>query len=365
MLALVIAGAVLFYLWRKKRNAAAAARQNEIGKGPHNPTRSSSTMRSDESDHPYENPSLGRNDPMVYQGSEPSNGHDAGPYASLKGQSLPHHYQGIGEKSTKVNSPPDDSVYDELMTSTGGTGSGYYFKLEPDGAQGSEASTMATGRDSILEDQDRPYDQIEIGNSSNNSNQNAGNHGNSTQSGEEKDNPYYFKVEKIAADSGNSVSTSNVSPHTKKNKTNRKVSFKNANNNVADDVRAKPPIAEKPNLASIGTSIGKSASYDRLDRSVLKIPHDAGDLNDNEYNKLLPRLASNQNHPPSGEDDRYMKVKVGNDFAQGVEVDDEGLDDNDYNKLNRGVEKDFEHLKDTGDLAAQDNETSEEVPVEL
>lgn len=297
----------------------------------------------DKSDHPYEFPSEPPNLKADPKSSNPGDAQSSDPYVTLAGQSLPHHYQGLGQKSPL----PDDSDYDLLMVSTEKTDSDYYFKLEPGSLNNTELRTgvqpgVRPGVDPTSTDPEDAYDLVQIRNTTGNNanqNQNKDDVPNRKDTGEgDDDDPYYFKV---GGSKGGSFHTAPASfrgakqPH-----------GKGLPSEKCDEANPKPAIAAKPDVTTKPKgSVDESASYDKLDRSALPTPN-SEDINANEYNKLLPRLALQSNNWDPTSSDGYLRVKVGNGTAS---VHDEADDYDslkevdDYNKLDRGVEREFDN----------------------
>ncbi|XP_063971707.1 uncharacterized protein LOC129272812 isoform X2 [Lytechinus pictus] len=333
ILATIAITILIFCLYRRRKQARNKPKTDGRRSGK---THGSSTMRSDKSDHPYENPSLPRRLNANLKSSTPANGQNSDPYVTLKGQSLPHQYQWLGNKAQ----PPDESEYDELVASTEGSTGGYYFKLEP-GSRGNTGLRPGLDPTSTTTDPDQAYDLVEVGNMvGKNVNSNINPETSSKDTGDDED-PYYFKF-------GGSKRGSSTAPASLR--LTQQPDGKPPNKETGIKVNRKPTIAAKPNLAThTKGSVEESADYDKLDRSAIR-KHDSEDVNANEYNKLLPRLAVS-NNTSSGDmpSDGYLKVTLGNGRHCGDDDTDgdQSLMEaiiNDYNKLDRGVEKEIDSL---------------------
>ncbi|XP_041456033.1 uncharacterized protein LOC121408584 isoform X2 [Lytechinus variegatus] len=330
ILATITITILIFCLYRRRKQAG---NKPKADGGRSGKAHGSSTMRSDKSDdHPYENPSLPRKLNANLKSSKPADGQNSDPYVTLKGQSLPHQYQWLGNKAQ----PPDESEYDELMASTEGSTSGYYFKLEP-GSRGNTGLRPGVDPTSTTTDPDEAYDLVEVGNMvGKNVNSNRNPETISKDTGDDED-PYYFKL----GGSKRGSSTAPASLHLTQQPDGKPPTTETAGNKV----NRKPPIAAKPNLATqTKGSVEESADYDKLDRSAFR-KQDSEDVNANEYNKLLPRLAVSNNTCSDLPSDGYLKVTLGNGRHCGDDNGDESLmEANDYNKLDRGVEKEIDSL---------------------
>ena len=302
----------------------------------------------DESEHPYENPTLIRK----------LNKNQQQIYADLQGHSLPHHYQGLGQHA-QLNKANEESPYDELATEST-NGSGFYFKLDSnmnDDTLKSNSQSSARGGKTVS-----PYEQVVIGNYASN---NAKKSQENCSTADER-NPHYF----VLGSSNNSShgSTGSVSVDDRSESRPRDKDGGEQRQTVAD---AKPPIAAKPTLAA-PNAMAKSSSYDRLDRAVIHEPN-ADDIDSNDYNKLFPVLAGQSAKALSMESLDYMKVRSKNDSVVEIEIDDDGEFnvESDYNKLDRGVEREMGNLKETDEEHPVDIERhsiasdSSEIPIEL
>ncbi|XP_072163929.1 uncharacterized protein [Diadema setosum] len=341
----IVLGAALCCLWWRKRQSE-SSHVRESGEIKQMIARQSSTLRSDKSDHPYENPSL---TPAQAKAIDQRIAKSEEQYMGLRGHSLPHHYEGLGAKSPTSGNIP---TQDDLLESTESGSGGYYFKIDPS-VRGSKGDKNKYVGPTAQEMNDNPYDEVKIG---------AQLKQNKRESSNEKESNYYFRLEQPVSKSDSwKVQNANQT----NNNDNGEAFIKGDGYEDSHTTSGN----EAP-LISGPTAEEMDSSYDRLDRSEKRVfPQEGDRCNGNEYSKLLPRLAvQNGQAPPTGQND-YLRVQplLGSNSDRADDSEGETSNGgNDYNELDRGVEREFQKLSAKADEAkSSEGDASYEVPAEL